>query len=254
MNVVGCYQDDVERLLSYYYALLNRVSKSGRHLLLMLDGIDQLKSTLQSDDVKINWLAGKLMPKVHIVLSFNTTQSNADVSRIFISKFVYSDYLVPVSRLTETEIEKTLCYELSRQGRRVTDSQLKEIRTAVKNAATPMLVRLIQEEADRWPSHFSPTSLPETVDGAIALRLDGLERKYGALMIGQIARYISSASSGLSESELLDVLSCNTEALQLAGQTDRAAPVLRFPFSLWQEIRQDLGELMHRRIVTQNIN
>ena len=237
-----CCQDDVERLLSYYYSLLNRVSKSGRHLLIMLDGIDQLKSTLQSDDVNINWLAGKLMPKVHIILSFNTTPSNADVSRTFVSKFVYSDYLVPVGRLTAKEMEKTFCCELTRRGRRVTDSQRKAIRNAVKTATTPLLVRLIQEEALRWPSHFTPTSLPESVDGAIARRLERLERKYGALLVGQIARYISSASSGLSELELLDVLSCNTEILHLAGQTDWGSPILRFPFSLWQEIRIDLGE------------
>ena len=244
----GCCKDDEERLLSYYYTLLNRVSKSGRHLLLMLDGIDQLKSTPQSDDIKIDWLASKLMPKVHIILSFNTTQSNADVSRTFVSKFVYSDYLVPLAKLSEKDIDNMLQCEMMLRGRRVTDDQQKAIRSAVGRTANPLHLRLVMEEAIRWPSHFLASSLPESVEDAIVRRLDRLERKYGALMIGNIARYISSASCGLSEMELLDVLSCNTEVLELAGQTDWGAPILRFPYSLWHEIRNDFGELVSRQI------
>ena len=69
-----------------------------------------------------------------------------------------------------------------------------------------------------------------------------MEQRFGKKLVGIVISYLVSGYHGLSENELLDVLSCNNEALLLSFSRDMPC-VLRFPISIWQEMYQHLGEL-----------
>ena len=55
----------------------------------------------------------------------------------------------------------------------------------------------------------------------------------------QTLRYLTAAHSGLTECELLDVLSCNDALLRLL--LPQGAGELRYPYPLWHDIRTQLG-------------
>jgi len=62
-------------------------------------------------------------------------------------------------------------------------------------------------------------------------------------------RYLASSVRGLTELELLDLLSCNDDAITAATTYDVADDTkpqqsrqpCRFPYRLWFDIRQELG-------------
>lgn len=66
------------------------------------------------------------------------------------------------------------------------------------------------------------------------------------LVVSSVLRYLSSSAHGLTECELLDALSCNNEACEAALQAtlndnERKLRLLRFPYSIWYNVRVELG-------------
>ena len=68
-----------------------------------------------------------------------------------------------------------------------------------------------------------------------------MEKKVGAELAGYVSGYISAAHFGVTEMELLDLLSCNNEALLLALPPDMMS-MLRFPHWYWLAIKNYIGE------------
>jgi len=62
-------------------------------------------------------------------------------------------------------------------------------------------------------------------------------------------RYLASSVRGLTELELLDLLSCNDDVVTAAisrdveddWKTPQSRQLCRFPFRLWYDIRQEIG-------------
>lgn len=67
-------------------------------------------------------------------------------------------------------------------------------------------------------------------------------------------RYLASSVRGLTELELLDLLSCNNDAVSAAMMYDftddskaaQSPQLCRFPCRLWYDIRQELGMSIYR--------
>ena len=55
-----------------------------------------------------------------------------------------------------------------------------------------------------------------------------------------LTRYICAAHHGLTEAELLDLLSCNDELMATIYKDDFPR-IVRFPYRYWSAIRIDLG-------------
>ena len=72
-------------------------------------------------------------------------------------------------------------------------------------------------------------------------RFDKIDDRFGKKLVSIVIGYLVSGYHGISESELLDLLSCNNDALLLSYSRDMPC-VLRFPTVLWQEMYQYLGE------------
>ena len=64
---------------------------------------------------------------------------------------------------------------------------------------------------------------------------------FGMKLVSIVIGYLASGYHGISENEMLDLLSCNNEALLLAYSRDMPR-VLRFPIMLWKELYQYLGK------------
>ena len=79
--------------------------------------------------------------------------------------------------------------------------------------------------------------------GILSLRL------YVRTQVAAALRYLASSVRGLTELELLDLLSCNDDAVAAAMTydfTDDTKPsqsrqLCRFPHQLWYDLRQELG-------------
>ena len=71
---------------------------------------------------------------------------------------------------------------------------------------------------------------------------------FGKKLVSIVIGYLVSGYHGVSESEMLDLLSCNNEALLLSYSRDMPC-VLRFPLVLWQQMYQRLGKILLAKVL-----
>ena len=64
-------------------------------------------------------------------------------------------------------------------------------------------------------------------------------------MLGCIYNYITAAHNGITEVELLDLLSCNNEFFSEFYSNTELPSILRFPIYLWILIKNNLGKCFY---------
>ena len=75
--------------------------------------------------------------------------------------------------------------------------------------------------------------------GAINALFERIERQHGRKLVRKALGYITAAKSGLTETELEDLLSCDDDVLDDVYQF-WTPPIRRIPPLLWVRIRDDL--------------
>lgn len=82
--------------------------------------------------------------------------------------------------------------------------------------------------------------------GAINALFSRIEKQHGQVLVRHALGYVTAAKSGLTETELEDVLSCDDDVLDDVYQF-WTPPIRRIPPLLWVRVRADLaGYLVDR--------
>ena len=232
-----------ETLVAYFTNLLRQFSAGSRQLVIVLDGMENLRVSRADPQIKLDWLAAKLPPRVHLLVSYATGQHSRDIFNKLKSRLLHMDAVIAVQPLKDKSIEQIATDTLSHSKRRLTTTQEQCIVSAVRQEGCPLLAKLYLEEAVEWRSDFEvkKLKLPAQLEAAIERRFDSLENKYGRVVVEHIARYICAAHNGLSEVELLDLLSCNNDVLLQTLPARDLGHLLRFPHALWRQIRRAFG-------------
>ena len=70
----------------------------------------------------------------------------------------------------------------------------------------------------RWKSYSRPedTYLAENVNDSISLLFQKVEAKHGWLLVSHALAYVTAARSGISESEIEDLISLDDQVRQLS--------------------------------------
>jgi hypothetical protein len=151
---------------------------------------------------------------------------------------------VTVTAMSTAEGEELLDRWLSGAGRTLQPDQRQAVLTAFAVHRLPLHLRLAYEEARRWPSshRVEGHSIATDVPGIIGQLLDRLEREHGIHRIGSALGHLEAARFGLSEDELLDLLSRDTAVLaEVAAASPHSPPTQqRLPLVLWALLFVDL--------------
>ena len=234
------------RLVHYFYSLLFEVGKMNNHLLIVLDGLEQLRIPNPHSGLNLEWLMENMPSNVHIFVSFSPTQqSTVEIFQHLKSKIKPKSHHLHPPKLQDFHARNQLIARLNKTKRKITSEQEKVFIHCFKFEPTALFLELCIEEAVTWESSFQINAVcrPKSLDALVQSKFDRLEKKYGYEMISQIARYFISCWHGLTEMELMDILSCNNTLL-LKVFLVSLPPILRFPFYLWSELRQELGCLL----------
>jgi ribose 1,5-bisphosphokinase PhnN len=119
----------------------------GEGLLLVLDGIDQLRG----DPRPLAWLPAELPAHVSLVLSTNSAAWLAEQQRRFGTL-----EQVTLPDMTDAEADELLRRWLDRAGRSLTTDQVHAVLAAFAAGRLPLQLRLAFEQARRWPSTSRP--------------------------------------------------------------------------------------------------
>jgi hypothetical protein len=228
---------DFQSLVTAFHQRLGYASPE-KPLAIFLDALDQLPA---DDPVRsFTWLRESLPPHVGIVLS--TTQLPSGIERA----------LLDVEPFPEEAAAAVLDAWLKDAHRTLQTPQRDLVLAAFACTGLPLNLKLAFDAARRWPSFASAEScaLCGDADAMVDTLLDRLRKKsnHGPVLVDRSLGYLSAARYGLSEDEMIDLLSTDDEVWRdFISRAHLIPPDHRLPVIIWSRLSLDLGPYLSER-------
>ncbi|XP_055685545.1 NACHT and WD repeat domain-containing protein 2 [Lutzomyia longipalpis] len=240
--------DDLVPLTAHFKQLLTYASPA-QPLTLFLDSVDQL--TGAQDANKVSWLPTRIPPNCKIIVSCANEESNPTVSReyhILRRMIDVEENFVEVRALGEELAMNVIRMWMKTACRDLNNYQWRLVANAIAKCSLPIFVKLVFAEICRWRSYTRPqdTHLASTVMDSIMMLFERIEKQHGRILVFHALAYITASKSGLSESEVEDLISLDDRVLDDVFQY-HLPPVRRIPPLLWTRIRNDLPNYLSER-------
>ena len=241
-----------------------------RPVIIFLDAVDQLSET---DNAKsLVWLPRQLPPHVRLVVSVlddplaapsdtgGKAPTNADPLAI-IRRRTKPEDLLPIEDYPRDDAQTLLDYWLLADKRTLSAAQKNLVLGAFEGCPRPLFLKLVAEEAKQWRSDNHSAKVPkadspEAMLGAIInLLFDRLSEKshHGSLLVERAIGYLVAAKNGLTEDELIGLLSTDKEFF---GEFQRRAESVNqplppgidsLPVAVWVRLYSDLQPYLTTR-------
>ncbi|CAH0599180.1 unnamed protein product [Chrysodeixis includens] len=241
--------DDLVPLTAHFKHLLTMASQQ-QPLLLFLDSVDQLTG-IGTENNKVSWLPTRLPEHVKIIVTCACEEANPEVSKEYdvLRRMIDSEEnFLEVKALGEDLAMQVLKLWMASAARDLSNYQWRLVSNAIASCSLPIFVKLVFAEVCRWRSYTKPqdTHLASTVMDSIMMLFERIEKQHGRLLVFHALAYITAARSGLSETELEDLISLDDKVLDDVYQY-HLPPVRRIPPLLWTRIRNDLPNYLSER-------
>jgi NACHT domain- and WD repeat-containing protein len=211
-------------------------------LIIFLDALDQLSRTDNAH--LLAWLPTELPPHVRLVVSTLPSEALDALARRGTPPLITDLPVMPPE-----EGRAVLEGWLSEAHRTLQEHQREEVLTKFNRNGLPLYLRLAFEEARRWRS-YTPYELHPDLHGIITDLFDRLESpaQHGQLFVAHCLGYLAAARRGLTEDELLDVLSRDEEVFDdFTTRAFHTPPEPRLPVVVWSRLFFDLEPYLTER-------
>lgn len=182
-------------------------SDKDENVVIFIDALDQLKATDQ-----LFWLPQKLGKDVKIILSVLKDEEFRDDSIYFenlIKKYGDKNTINLNNDSLSSEAKGLFENFLGKHKRMLTKEQINEVENKFKNAnCSPLYAFIVSQELKNISSN-DKIDIADDIPSAINEFIDNLENLYHQeeLLIQKVLSYIAFSKYGISENELLDLLS-----------------------------------------------
>ena len=220
-----------------------------RPLILFLDALDQL-STAEGGR-SLSWLPTDLPPGVRVVVS----TLRGDTLEPLRARLPDAS-LVELQAMKAAEGADLLEHWLEDAGRILQEPQRREVLAKFQAERLPLWLKLAFEEARRWKSSADfplidlPPSVSEIIRKKLFDRLDD-DENHGKVMVSRSLSYLGAAKHGLTEDEMLDVLSLGGRDGPVLRDFRRRSPespiVDTLPVVVWSRLYLDLEPYLTER-------
>ncbi|XP_008284935.1 leucine-rich repeat and WD repeat-containing protein KIAA1239 [Stegastes partitus] len=258
----------LSELKEHLSSLFTLLPSTKRPLILFLDGLDQLENNFGPQIIKS--LPSSLPPGVKLILTVSSNRKHL----LQVIKLHYpqggppqcvsegdgevSGYVcVQLGLVDRKQCVKMLTSLLRGSGRRVTSGQQALVNQALTSCCLPLYARLLHAHASLWHSDSDVTesSLPDGIHSSISFLLDHLEQIHGSTLMARAVSYLTLSRTGLSEVELVDLLSSQDEVLaEHVCPSEGAQSKMRIPQVDVERLLLDLkGFLMKRKVADSQV-
>jgi hypothetical protein len=223
--------------------LLQKLESDKRYWIIAIDDLDYASSSAGSTQRHANYYqwVGLELPANVTFMATVTVMSGKDELVPF-QKFIPAENHIEISVLSDKDIECFVEPNNSTTQQRSLSSKTRNLLNVMKVCPSPLFCRLLAENARRRPDLTqSAAVLGNSIESVISSRLAFLEERYGVMTTLAVLRYLTASPSGITELELLDVLSCNN-AVMVHVINVTTAEQIRFPYVTWLRIKLELGE------------
>jgi len=212
---------------------------SDRPLVVFVDALDQLGKDDPASSFA--WLGGALPAHCRIVVSTTDLVPALNECR-----------LLKLEGLPQADAATAIDHWLAAVRRLLQPAQRERLLAAFTRCGLPLYLKLAFEEARGWASYLAPGEclLGEGVEGVIDTLLNrlSLEANHGPLLVGRGLGYLAAARYGLTEDEMLDVLSADEDVWRdFAERSHHTPPERRLPVIVWSRLFLDLEPYLAER-------
>ncbi len=241
-----------------------------RPVIVFLDALDQLSET---DNAKsLVWLPRQLPPYVKIIVSVlddpfaalpavETKLPTISDPLAVLKRRATPEDLLPLEDYPKEDAKALLEYWLQADERTLTSDQSEVILKAFEKCPRPLFLKLATEEAKHWRSGGSVPTMPsaDSPDAMLTAIIEWLfnrlsePSKHGQILVDRAIGYLVAAKNGLTEDELLGLLSTDAEFfdafLERAKNVGQPLPpgVESLPVSVWVRLYSDLRSYLTTR-------
>lgn len=276
-EIVRHYDVDASRIPEEYSKLEVEFQRrlalatAEKPLVLFLDALDQLSETDLGRS--LTWLPVNLPEHVKLVVSVlqipspeSTDQTqqpgSTDILTMLRQKIAGEAVHLPekeslyieVVPMSASEGAKLLATWLAESHRTLQTKQRLDVMTKFNCCPYPLYLKLAFEEVRLWKSWVAQASLPVNLSPDISGILSDMftrleaDRNHGRLLVSHAVGYLATSRHGLSEDELLDVLSADKEVMaDFQKRFPKSPRVDRLPIVVWARLFADLEPYMTQR-------
>ena len=237
---------DYEELIEEFPKRLALAAQE-KPLILFIDALDQLSDANNARN--LTWLPSELPENVKLVVSTLPGECYEALKKKLPEK-----NLKELKPMLPEEGKKLLNVWLDDAQRTLQPNQRKEILDNFdrKDNGNPLYLKLAFEKARKWKSYTKEeeTKLSPDISGIIQnlFKRLSLKENHGKMMVSRSLGYLAAAKNGLSEDELLDVLSSDEEFfLDFIDRAYHKPPKNRLPVIVWSRLYFDLEPYLIER-------
>ncbi len=257
-QISSLYKLDIYNLPTDYHELVDLFLKrleharSGRPLIIAVDALDQLPG--DGVEQNISWIPPRLPNGVFIIVSAlpgkyitalkKRTRSAAGKCE--------TGTFPKLEKITPKDANIILEKWLSDSNRTIQPDQKQHVLNQFSKCPLPLYLKLAFEEAVNWFSYSTPDEyrLKDDIPGIINHLINrlSLESNHGRTLVSKVLRYLKSSRAGLTEGEILDILSRDRNLLYHQQKRSPHSPVLNeFPAVLWARLNYELSPYLNRQ-------
>ncbi|TKR88811.1 hypothetical protein L596_012996 [Steinernema carpocapsae] len=227
---------ELSKLFQHFKRML-ALATPEKPLVIFFDSLDLLSTVDAAHELL--WFPPTVPANVKFFASF--TPGASSIERTIRRLVEDHSYYVTVEAMEKELAQEVIGKWLHDDGRTLTSRQLDIVSRALTNCTLPLFVKLVFATVSRWKSYSKPqdTILSQSVHESIHVLLERTENQHGKLLVSHALSYITAARSGLSDSELEDLISLDDRVLDDVYQY-HLPPVRRIPPLLWSRIRAGL--------------
>ncbi|XP_075238784.1 uncharacterized protein LOC142334548 isoform X2 [Convolutriloba macropyga] len=232
-----------------------RVSNEPRFKSRVLIVLDQLES-LQSEDrrlaLTLDWLPHQFSPKLLFVITVNKWCVPIMTSAKRVSREAWRHFQLP------TDLSLSTCQSyvedpMMNKHKSLSDIQKALVTRSLRNLPTIMFLDTLTTQALTWKKRLSlPGKNFHSMKHLVEVcYIQTAEAKVGKAAVRAFCSFLCASQSGLSEVELIDLLSFDNDVLHdiYAAQGVPQGNVIRLPLNWWLFIRAQFEHVVHEKKV-----
>ncbi|MFX1294681.1 MAG: DUF4062 domain-containing protein [Promethearchaeota archaeon] len=247
-QISNAYGTDKSPYFPTYYDLVKEFNKSlslansAKPLILILDAINF--HIVFDDPATLDWLPEKFPAHVKLIIS-----TLPEYLSILKRKLPDGTFL-EIESLPKTDAEDLLDKWFDNIGRKLQKEQKKEILRKFQSIGFPIYLKLAFEESRHWKS-YKKYSIAPTIPGIIKNLFGRLsdDINHGKTLISRALGYLAAAKDGLSEIELMEILTADDDVWKdFKRRSFTDLPERKLPMVIWSRLYLDLEPYLTSRI------
>ena len=232
------YSESVNRFVS----ILNQyASKTTKKLVLVIDALDQFETKNS-----LEWIESKLPKNVKIIVS--TLPSEYGEYYDILKTKVMAQNIFQIQRLDMDDGRSIIASWLTANKKNLTSDQLEHILRLFENNGLPLYLKIIFDQALSWKSYddsYKKLDAGSLMEAIRSYFEDLVQTQHQSkILVDHTIGYISASKNGLSENEIVEVLSSDHIVMQDISNPYHRLPSSKgtdkLPSAVWSRLYYDL--------------